>query len=459
MINSNEKPTVRVSLGNDIAITTIASELTLDPMQVKAELELTIREHYFHFASRPVTLEYDPRKGYTLRATSSVGILSTPSFVLTIAPKIPELSVGKALGLAQESGINLLNIDNKSLTKNALSERSSYTTVDFLGFSLVDAALAVRHNGYARKFEEVLQPSMKPRGNLAFQETIASGLSSYTPIVSDVEPSIDIYPNQVLKTALSLCRDSASSSELRELAQLLLDSLQEVALIPEDQLHIDDLFSSFTLPRPDYDRALAFSKALIEGRLISEDGSSVLTPSFSLDLDRVFESYCTTQIQKLIVPERFEVLAQQQFPHDIFPNITEKNIIPDVIIKDRRTGEIIILDLKNKYSQLRDEGGFKISNDDLYQLSYYAKALKAKCCFVVYPGAKPSIQYPLKSSESAGTYEQKRQQKLREINEKNKITIFQDQPVTLYTYTIDLLGTLQDTKKSVASLCQLIVDI
>jgi 5-methylcytosine-specific restriction endonuclease McrBC regulatory subunit McrC len=241
--------------------------------------------------------------------------------------------------------------------------------------------------------------------------------------------------------------------------RVLLDSLEDVQLIPLDRLSIDSLFVSFTVPRPDYDMALAFSKAIIEGRLITELGSEIFTPSFSLDMDKVFESYCTTQIQKLILPNRFEVLAQPHFPHDLTPDISEKNIIPDVLVRDKQTGEVVIIDLKNKYSQLRDEGKFKISNDDLYQLVYYAKTLRAKYCFVLYPGAKPKIQYPLKSSESQASYEQKRLSKLEEINQKNKIQIFQDNPVTLYSYSINLLGTLQETKKSVAGFCQLMVDI
>jgi 5-methylcytosine-specific restriction endonuclease McrBC regulatory subunit McrC len=459
MIMNNEKPRITVSLGNNIAISSIARDLELDPQQIKAEIESAIREHYFHFASKPVTLEYEPLKGYMLKATSSVGSLSTPSFILDLAPKIPLMTIGKALGLAQESGINLLNINNKSLTKNAISEQSDYSSVDFIGFSLVDSIFTVRHNGFARKFEEVLYVSSKPRGDIAFQDTIASGLSNHTPVVKDIETSLDIYPNQILKAALNLCVINSTSNELIELARMLLESLQEVQLVPVEQLIVDDIFTKFTVPRPDYDMALAFSKALIEGRLISEESSTVFTPSFSLDMDKVFESYCTTQIKNLILPERFEVLAQPQFPHDMTPDIADKKIIPDIVIKDKRTNEIVIVDLKNKYSQLRDEGSFKVSNDDLYQLTYYAKALKAKCCFLVYPGANPKIQYPLKSSESPEAYEVKKKAKLEEINQKNRVLVFQDQPITLYSYNVNLLGSLQDTRRSVASLCQLLIDI
>lgn len=459
MSSLNEKPRISVSIGNEIAISEVATQLELDPQLVRSELELAIKEHYYHFASKPLVLEFEPKKGYTLRASSSVGVLSTPSFLVDIKPKIPELSIGKALGLAQESGINLLNINDKSLARNALSDQSSYSSVDFLAFSLVDSALTVRHNGFARKFDEVIQLSTKLRGDIAFQETVSSGNSNYSPMVNNIEPSIDIYPNQVIKAALNLCFNSTSSNEIKSLIQVILDSMSEVALVPIERLSIDELFINFSVPRPDYDMALAFSKAIIEGRLISEDDDSIFTPSFTLDMDKVFESYCTAQIQKLIIPNRFEVLAQPQFKHDITPDVADKNIIPDVIIKDKQTGEVIVLDLKNKYSQLRDEGNFKISNDDLYQLTYYAKTLGAKCCFVVYPAAKPKIQYPLKSSESQASYEQKRAAKMEEINQKNKITIFKNDSVTLYSYSINLLGSLKDTEKSVAGLCQLLVDI
>lgn len=459
MSNQSEKPRLSVSLGKEVSIYQIASSLELDPQLVRNELEAAIREHYYHFASKPITLEFEPKTGYTLKASSSVGVLSTPSFLVDIMPKIPDLSIGKALGLAQESGINLLNINEKSLARNGLSDQSSYSSVEFLAFSLADSALTVRHNGFARKFDEVMLPASKLSGSIAFQETVSSGSSLLSPYVNNVEPSIDIYPNQVIKAALALCLASTSSSDIKSLLRVLLDSMNEVQTVPIEKLNVDELFINFTVPRPDYDMALAFSKAILEGRLISESDSTIFTPSFTLDLDKVFESYCTTQVQKLIVPNRFEVLAQAQFPHDMVPDISEKKIIPDVLIRDKQNGKIIILDLKNKYSQLRDEGGFKISNDDLYQLTYYAKTLGAKCCFVVYPGANPRIQYPLKGSEGQPEYERKRIVKLEEINTKSKVQIFKNDSVTLYTYSVNLLGSLQDTKKSVASLCQLMIDV
>lgn len=459
MNNPNDKPRIKISLGNEVALSTVAASLQMETQLLRIELETAIKEHYYHFASKPLALEFEPKRGYILRATSSVGVLSTPSLLVDIAPKIPELSIGKALGLAQESAIGLLNINNKSLARNALSDQHSYSSVDFLGFSLVDSILSIKHNGFARKFQEVIQPTSKLRGDIAFHDTVSLGGTHLNPLVNTIESSIDLYPNRVIKAALHLCLTASSSKEVQSLAQTLLDSLRDVTLVPVERLHIDDLFIRFSVPRPDYDKALAFSKAIIEGRLLSEKDNTIFTPSFTLDMDKVFESYCTTQIQKLIIPQRFEVLAQQHFRHVITPDVADKSIIPDVLVKDKQTGEITIIDLKNKYSQLRDKGDFKISNADLYQLTYYAKTLNAKHCFVVYPGAKPKVQYPLKSSESQATYEQKRRTKLEEIDRKNKITIFNDASVTLYSYSINLLGSLQDTKRSVASLCQLLVDI
>lgn len=455
----NEIPRIKLSLGTPYALKDISQRVSILESEIKTQLEKILREHYYHFASKPFILEYDPREGYIIRATSSVGMLKTDSFIIDLQPKIPEISIGKCLGLAQESNISLLHINDRNLTSAMMSPSSTYSTIDFLGFSLVDSVIRVRNNGFARKFEDVYGTSLKLRGNISANETIKEGKPLIQPITEDIEASLDIYPNQLLKFALNLCINQSESGELKRLCTSVLESLKEVRLISETDILREQFIKSFSLPRPDYETALAFAKAIIEGRLISDEENTSFIPSFTLDMDRVFEGFCSYQLQQVISTQRFNVYLQGQFKHEITPNLSEKKITPDIVIEKKDDGKKIILDLKNKYSTLRNDGSFQVSNNDLFQLAYYSQTLQAEYCILVYPGSNPSIQYPLRGSEGDDAYMKKRQEKFKKIKEENLITVFSKNSVKMLIYNIDIQGTMQNTKKSIASLGQLAIDI
>lgn len=450
---------LQLALGKPLKLSEVAEMTGLDDSVVRKEIEHAIREHYFHFASKPINIEFDPNSGYVITATSAIGMLKTPNFVINLIPKIPKLSVGKCLGLAQESGIKQLNINQNNLIDSAFSEKSSNSTVDFLGFSLANAIIRVVNNGMARRFEEVYGTATKLSGNIQFQATIASGKSLLGPIIEEISPSLDIYPNRVLKFALSLCLRESHNDPLKHLVSSLLQSFDEVQDIDDSEIDTNHLFADYSLPRPDYELALAFAKALIEGMTVELENKGTFVPSFTLDLDRVFEQYCSKTVRQLMNEERYEVLNQREFRHEIAPYKAEKSIIPDIVVRDKESGECVVLDVKNKYSQLRNDGDVALSNQDLYQLTYYAQSLNALCCLLIYPSMKPPIQYPIKSSESETTYQEKKRTKRDEIESLNKIAIFREKPIRLYTYNIDLSGTMENTKRSVAGLSQLVADI
>jgi len=455
----DETPRFKLSLGNVIPLKVFSEKIEETEQVIKTQLENALKEHYYHFASRPFILEYIPQEGYIIRATSSIGMIKTASFILDIQPKIPNVSIGKCLGLAQESNISLLNLNDKNLLSTVMNENANYSTLDFLGFSLIDYIIRIKNNGFARKFEDVFGSNIKLRGSIAIQETISESGTFSKPISRDIESSIDIYPNQILKYALNLCAQNSSSNELRNLATVILDFLKDVRLLDNSTIENEFGINTFSLPRPDYEMGLAFAKAIIEGRSVMEDNSSLFIPSFTLDMDKVFESYCSVQMTKLVSSNRFKVLLQPSIEHDIVPKIAEKNIIPDILVEKLNSEEKVIIDIKNKYSSLRNDGKVQINNSDLYQLAYYAQTLKAKYCILVYPGSNPSLQYPLRASESEESYDKKRQERFQKFEQNNIIRVFSDINIKLIIYNVDIAGTLLNTKHSLASLCQLTVDI
>ena len=453
---------IQISPGKQVSISSIAKSLALDDATVLNDIQNAAREHYFRFGTQALQLFFDPSEGYCLHNTAAVGLLKTEKFTIELLPKINRLDIGKCLGLAQVSGMKGFQITDNLVHDIALKSDSAVNLVDYFSYSLLDAVVNISHNGLLSEKKDVIAEPNKIGGNILMTETVAGGKGLRKPYISDSVANRNITPNSVIKTALELCLRTATDSSIRDLASVLIQHFKDVSsLSPSELNNMATVMTSYapTSPRPDYDSALSHALAILEGGSLGADSGKLSAPSFTLDLDKVFESFCSSQIKTLLNPDLYDVEAQKSFNHAMEPSLINKKIIPDVFVTHRGKKKGVILDLKNKYSSLREDGKIILSNPDLYQISYYSKTLDQKTCILVYPGYRPRIQYPIKSSESEGAYAEKRSQKLAEILKDNSTTLFRDRSIRIIIYNVDLSGSVRNSIKSVAGLCQLVTDI
>jgi 5-methylcytosine-specific restriction endonuclease McrBC regulatory subunit McrC len=453
---------IQLSAGKQISVTTLSELLDLDHSVVLENLQILTRDHYRRFGTQAIQLFFDALEGYSIRNTSVVGILRCDYFSLELLPKINKLETGKCLGLAQVSGMKGFQIADEKLMDLALTIDKDVSLIDYFGYSLLDSVIHISHNGFlGRKQENITEPN-KIGSNILINETLVSGKNFNKPFVSDSVVSHNIQPNQIIKSALKVCLENSSETSIQDLSALLLNYFEGVNLLtPNDILSLSDTSSRYTptAPRPDYEVALSHALAILEGGSIEMNEGKLSAPSFTLDLDKVFESFCSKQMKNLMNREKYVVETQRSFAHVMSPNLSDKKIVPDVLIKNIKNNKGVILDLKNKYSSLREDGKTFISNPDIYQISYYAKTLGVRDCVLVYPAYKPRIQYPLKASEGEESYNLKKSQKMQEILTSSSTKIFLDESVRIIIYNIDLSGSVRNSVKSVAGLCQLVADI
>lgn len=447
------RKSIQLSLNQTVRIKDIANELEgNNPTEVLSELEFGLAKHFYQFGTRPFIIEFNPGKGYILRATSLIGMLSTPQLRIFLNPKFKTLPFGKCLALSQYTGSSLLNIASQELTKNLISDKYEYSTLDFLGYGLIDAINSIVNNGFARTFKEVIGQSSKLKGSLALYETFASGQGLLNPVIVDSEPNLDIYPNRLLKSALQKLIDETTNIELRSAAQVYLAAFDEVNTLSAVTREFEDFF--FNLPRADYEKGMLYANNILNGGGISESGVDLDIPSITLDFDLVFESYVTKTISKLFHPEKFSVSSQYEISHPTIPVIPNKFIKPDIVVENKNTGVKFIIDTKNKYTELTDSGVINLNNADIYQITYYCRSFGSKYAFLVYPGENPKLQFPLRSSESESAFKTKCESFIVKYREQQCFKIFEDNSVFLFIYHIDLSGSIYNTEKSVASFCQ-----
>ena len=126
--------------------------------------------------------------------------------------------------------------------------------------------------------------------------------------------------------------------------------------------------------------------------------TSILFP-----MENIFENYITNKLRNIIQEKYYNrfIIKAQDNSYSIFSNIELNNtkinsdilrIKPDIVIKNKDTKEIFILDTKWKVLNKSDDK-FKISNEDIYQMLAYVKTYNdrnknkyiCKRAYLIYP--------------------------------------------------------------------------
>src|ERR1051326_1779056 len=376
------KPVLQLRYGGEVSIDAFATQHQIQPSDIINDLKNILREHYGSFHTKPFNLTYSPASGYMVDSTPVVGVMAGRILDVELLPKLPHLSLGKCLGMAQQSGNQSVSFVNKKPVAALISDETDYSSMAYIALSFFDAVNTVVRNGIARRFNEVLVSSRKIEGTINIQESLAQG-NEFLAIQDVIEPDKNIFPNRFIMTAIQFCREEIRDERISRGFAGLLAELDGIA--PYNRVELERLvfFHEFTIPRDDYKRCMSLANAILTGKTFEGFGGDKL-PSFTLDLDLIFEQYCSTQIDVLMSKGKFVVELQKEHLHDIHPRLTNKTIVPDIVIQDRTSGQQIVLDVKNKYSRLRDDGALDISNPDLYQLTYYLKTLSTNKGVLVY---------------------------------------------------------------------------
>lgn len=460
---------VKISLriGNEITIPEISEACGIfDDFQIKSLLERKIREYYALFGSDPYFIEYSRKKdSYIIRANATIGIVNCDFFILEISPKFETLVIGKCLQLAHSSGSNNLVNHNNDICESNVSDSDVLTGVDYFALALNSAIQDCINGGLITNFTFYTRPDPELKGHLDINRHISTGANPLAPQTIKNSRTENCKINSILKMALEICIIECKNHNIKAISSSLIISFKGVSKIPIENLEIsiDEITS---IPRPDYERAIALSEIILNGFTSIKGDRESFTPYFTINLDYLFERYCSFEIGNLMNPKNYQVFVQSEKNHNFFPSIDAKNICPDIIVSSTQESchRSIIIDTKNKFSLSADES-ITISNNDIYQIFYYALTFQTNVGVLLYPGDdKISTSYPIMGSEGKSKYEAKRNKKIKEMLKSGK-DIFcmknnhHHQVFYLVVWRVNLSGTLQDTKESIAEFCQFIADV
>src|SRR5262249_4738512 len=140
--------------------------------------------------------------------------------------------------------------------------------------------------------------------------------------------------------------------------------------------------------RESYRPLLDLCRLLVDGLTPGEDAGTSACPTFLLDMERVFEHYCTAHIAAAFErdAETYTVSVQPFFrsnqPPDAGPDF---HMRPDLTL-DRDGVPVVVLDTKWKHLP-----GAALVTADVYQVLAYCTALGVRRAMLVYPGQRDQV--------------------------------------------------------------------
>lgn len=454
-------PVVSTSVGSELPLTNISEVCpSLNESAIRQILEFQIREHHSLYRTEPFSIEYSRSLGsYLLRPGSVVGLLNCGDFYLQIGSKFQGIEIGKWLQLAHRCQATTLVNHHNEVTEAALSDQDALSGLDYFVMSLVSATYDCTNNGLLYESGYWIGDDPNLNGRLSVTHHVKEGANPYRVQSRQSRRDFYVEPNRIIKTALLKCMNECTNQKLRGLCSNLLNELQGVPELSPQDSQISYEYVSSRL-RPDYEKALALSKIVLEGLDSTQGEDQSFLPFFTIDLDQLFEAYVAYELKALMKNDSFHVESQGKFPHPFSPELEQNFISPDLIVRgldaDARR---VVLDTKNKYSLVNSTGAPKISNSDIFQMAYYAQAVGSQVAVLVYPGdASNATVYPIPSSEGSGAYERKRGTALKKMFESGSgfTILLGGSQISLIAWRLNLAGTLRDTRESVAQLCQFI---
>jgi len=199
------------------------------------------------------------------------------------------------------------------------------------------------------------------------------------------ELSTNIIENQIIHAALSKSRQFRLKDSTKKKVDIYLHEFQ---LICEE--YIGDTMPIFSYNRLNshYERVHRLTKYILKQKTLKDFYSYSNSGFYSvlMDMNELFEMFVYTLFVKYL-PDNYNVQKHGRRITDAIQqnSVRYKDIIPDILITDKETGEVTVIDTKYK-----NYGNNKVSNEDIYQLAFYAQYYHKKAytqyrSLIIYP--------------------------------------------------------------------------
>ena len=254
----------------------------------------------------------------------------------------------------------------------------------FVLLALLHSIEKLLATGLYRDYERREERLTCVRGRILLQEQARHGWLDHLHTCAFADLSTDTPENRVLAATLRLVPALLVGHEAQATARRARSLLRHFAgVAPIRRAEALSLLPRLNIHRLNaaYGPALALCKLALRGLTLNEHAGTHPYASFLVDMPRLFESFLTQRLSKLLPQYGLRVVAQK---HDYLDEERRVGIRPDVLVYPRRGGDPLLV-LDAKYRRPGGAGGKSGLNSDLYQVSAYLDRYRLKEGVLVYP--------------------------------------------------------------------------
>ena len=195
------------------------------------------------------------------------------------------------------------------------------------------------------------------------------------------EFSISSLENSIIKLTIQKLKKISVSSKNKDNLNKISHHFENIRVLSNS---IESLkYITFDRTNSYYKNAIQYAKIFLNNHsssIFTTANGEVATVLFPMET--IFENYITNKLINIIKEKFYNefIIKAQDDSCSVFSNVTLNNteinnmfkVKPDIVIKNKETKEIFILDTKWKVLNKSDEK-FKISLEDIYQMLAYVK--------------------------------------------------------------------------------------
>lgn len=337
------------------------------------------------------------RTGLRIKTTSYVGVIELENIRIIIQPKFDK-QFDKVMDM-------MLFAKGHALWKQVKTTGSVHTNNLFIKFAglFVSQAEDLLQNALKKDYVPKENNLKNVSGRILIRENVMRNFNLPTSIYCQYDELMyDVLENQVVLTVLEML----AKLNIGDLKQQILRLRQQFEMICKP--YIGSKWPTFTYNRLNemYRLVHIFGRYLFERLFLQKHRQQYSTFQFAflLDMNELFELF-VFQLLNHYCPVSFSVQHGKRLTDAfLLEGQRYRDIIPDLLVTNRNSGETYVLDTKYKGYDLK-----RVSTNDLYQLSIYAQY------FQIAESYKATIIYPVFNGVNETT------ERYIEINRKAKL--------------------------------------
>jgi 5-methylcytosine-specific restriction enzyme subunit McrC len=303
-----------------------------------------------------------------------VGIIKLPSRTIIIKPRHQEIELSHVIRMYYFIN-NSSSLNNPEYPEYSLSDYSF--NFDFASQYVKELREVIKRGLYS-SYISINTNSMYITGKLNHEKTLLNRHQYKTkPINSEVEIiTTQNYINKLLSGALLKIKSSISDSDF-----VFLHKNLPKCSIAEAENYVN----AVTLNRHNlyYKKAVDLATIIIKNLCCTDIGSGITGEGFLIDYDALFENFVKDVLIFYSGDSNFSSLSEDIRYGEIDYN-TWRGYRPDILYKftrDHPPKAVGVIDVKNKFSSV-------FSNQDIYQICFYGRGLKARKLILIYPSTQ-----------------------------------------------------------------------